>query len=135
PIGIVLQPRIHRRMADAHERSECEQYLARAAREPAAHGLTRRHTAADLERISHRITGGREPRAQFEAITGSLDLRPELAEQPADRGPYGLAETERIGRLEGAYQVGLLERPGQRCRIRDDAARNQVFDVRHRPVA
>ena len=134
PIRVVLQSRIHRRMAHRHERSERELHLARAAREPASHRLARRHAAAQLERIAHRVARGREPGAQLDAIAGSADPRPELGEQPAHGGFDSAAQVGRVCGLEGEDHVGLLERPGQRRRVRDDAGRDEVFHVRRRPV-
>src|SRR2546430_10446152 len=51
PVGVVLQPGIHRWMAHRHEWSKRELQLARAARQPAAPRPARRPPAAQLEPI------------------------------------------------------------------------------------
>src|SRR6266436_5224956 len=72
------------------------------------------------------LTPTNGPNASWTWPVPLANSRPQLGEQPAHGGFDSAAQMGCVGCLEGEDHVRLLERPGQRRRVRDDARRDEV---------
>ena len=135
PLRVGSQPCVFVRVGDRDAGPELELEVGANAAEQAGWPVwPDRHATAERQRIAYGVVRRRDPHAGFKPVPGPGDARPELKEQPLHSRPRGDAGVYRIDRLERPDQVRLSERPCQRRGIPEHAGRNQVLDVRHRPV-